>query len=196
VTGCRRPNNFSRKRPVTAQLSLVPTAANTARRRRTGTRARESARNSYIRDHEHPPGGRAHSRDTNRSRRHRPPRTAVFRSRGDRLASPTHDGQPPRAVPITQTAKPVARSPTGSGRRRSIPLNYWAGAGRLVPGTRTRVTRHHQQHGPGAPDQLERHETLDPVCSDAVKARIQCARQASGSGPIFMINSSQGRAGK
>ena len=48
----RRLKNFSRKRPVTAHLSLVLTAANTVSRRITETRARERARNSYIRDHE------------------------------------------------------------------------------------------------------------------------------------------------
>jgi hypothetical protein len=65
------------------------------------------------------------------------PRTAVFRSRGDRLASPTHDGQPPRPAPITQTAKPVARSPTICG------VTYLAGKGAglvHVPGT-VRVVR-------------------------------------------------------
>ena len=40
------------------------------------------------------------------------PRTSVFRGRGNRLAGTTDDGQPPRPAPITQTAKPVARSPT------------------------------------------------------------------------------------
>jgi hypothetical protein len=40
------------------------------------------------------------------------PRTAVFRGRGNRLAGTTDDGQPPRSALITQTAKPVARSPT------------------------------------------------------------------------------------
>src|SRR4029077_4806762 len=53
----RRPKNFSRKHPVTAQPSLAPTAPNTVRRPLIETRARERARNSYIRDHEHPPGG-------------------------------------------------------------------------------------------------------------------------------------------
>ena len=40
------------------------------------------------------------------------PRTSVFRGRGNRPAGTTDDGQPPRPAPITQTAKPVARSPT------------------------------------------------------------------------------------
>jgi hypothetical protein len=40
------------------------------------------------------------------------PRTAVFRGRGNHLAGTTDDGQPPRPAPITQTAKPAARSPT------------------------------------------------------------------------------------
>ena len=40
------------------------------------------------------------------------PRTAVFRGRGNHLAGTTSDGKPPRPAPITQMAKPVARSPT------------------------------------------------------------------------------------
>ena len=55
----RRLKNFSRKRPVTAQRSLVLIAANTVSRRITETRARERARNSYIRDDEQ---RHAHSR--------------------------------------------------------------------------------------------------------------------------------------
>ena len=56
----RRLKYFSRKRPVTAQPSLTLTAANTVSRRITETRARKRARNSYIRDREHPPE-RTHS---------------------------------------------------------------------------------------------------------------------------------------
>jgi hypothetical protein len=40
-----------------------------------------------------------------------------------------------------------------------------------------RPRRHHQHHAPGAPDELERYETPDPLRSDAVEARIQCVRQ-------------------
>jgi len=120
----RRLKNFSRKHPVTAQLSLVPTAANAGRRRITGMRARERARNSYIRNHEQPPGGTQmaeyESITTAPCRR-----MAVFRSRCDRLASPTHDGQPPRPAPITQTAKPVAPSPTDLSR--DLPCGHGAG---------------------------------------------------------------------
>ena len=53
----RRLKNFPWKRPITAEPSLALTAANTVTRWITETRARERARNSYIRDHEHPPGG-------------------------------------------------------------------------------------------------------------------------------------------
>src|SRR5436190_2048842 len=105
-------------------------------------------------------------------------------------------GPPPRPGPITHTAKPVARSPTDLARD----LSYGHGAGlvyvlaavRVVlirlparAGTRPGSTRgqhhaavplrshrHHQQHGPDAPDQLERHETPDPLRPDAVKARF------------------------
>jgi hypothetical protein len=34
---------------------------------------------------------------------------------------------------------------------------------------------------------LERHETLVPVRSNALEVRFHRVRQASGSGPIFMI---------
>ena len=126
--------SFSRKRPVTAQPSLAPTAANTVRRRITGTRARERARNSYIRNHELPPGG-THIAGYELIMTAPCPRTAVFRSRGDRLASPTDDGQPPRPAPITQTAKPVARSPTICG----VTCLAGKGAGLVhVPGHRPR----------------------------------------------------------
>jgi hypothetical protein len=54
----RRLKNFSRKHPVTAQPSLALTAPNTARTLPIETRARERARNSYIRGHEHMAGGR------------------------------------------------------------------------------------------------------------------------------------------
>jgi hypothetical protein len=60
--------------------------------------------------------------------------------------------------------------------------------GGTFPKTGLRFHRHHQYHGSYAPDQLERHETADPVRSSAVKARIQCVPQASGSRPIVMIN--------
>jgi hypothetical protein len=46
-----------------------------------------------------------------------------------------------------------------------------------LPETGLRSRRHHQHHGPGAPDQLERHETPVPRRPDAVKALIQCVRQ-------------------
>ena len=38
------------------------------------------------------------------------------------------------------------------------------------PETKLRSHRNHQQHDPGAPGQLERHETPDPVRSNAVKS--------------------------
>jgi len=41
-------------------------------------------------------------------------------------------------------------------------------AGRLVPETGLRPHWHRQPHVPGAPGQLERHETPDPARSDAV----------------------------
>jgi hypothetical protein len=119
-------------------------------------------------------------------------------------------GPPPRPGPITHTAKPVARSPTDLARDLSyghgIGLVYVLAAVRVVlirlparAGTRPGSTRgqhhaavplrshqHHQQHGPDAPDQLERHETPDPLRPGAVEARFQCVRQASRSGPMVL----------
>lgn len=65
------------------------------------------------------------------------PRTSVFRGRGNRLAGTTDDGQPPRPAPITQTAKPVARSPTDlpSG------LSYGQGTGLVHVRAAVRVVR-------------------------------------------------------
>ena len=94
----RRLKYFSRKRPVTAQLSLALTAANTVSRRITEKRARKRARNSYIRVREHPPG-RAHRAGYELITTAPRPRTAVFRGRGNRLADTTDDGQPPRPRP-------------------------------------------------------------------------------------------------
>jgi len=45
------------------------------------------------------------------------------------------------------------------------------------PETGLRSRRHHQHHIPGAPAQLERHETPDPVRSNAVDPGFQCARR-------------------
>src|SRR5690242_5739620 len=42
--------------------------------------------------------------------------------------------------------------------------------------TGLRSRRHHQHHGPRVPDQVERHETPDPVRSDAVRSRIHGVR--------------------
>jgi len=45
-----------------------------------------------------------------------------------------------------------------------------------LPETGLRSHRHHQQHDPGAPGQLERHDTPDPVRSNAVNVRFQRVR--------------------
>ena len=65
------------------------------------------------------------------------------------------------------------------------------GQGARTPETELRPRRHHQHHGSGTPRQHERYETPDPVRPDAVEARFHFVRQASGSGPIFMINISR-----
>lgn len=87
----RRLKYFSRKRPVTAQPSLALTAANSVSRRITETRARKRARNSYIRDHEHPPGS-THRAGYELITTEPRPRTAVFRGRGNRQAGTTDGG--------------------------------------------------------------------------------------------------------
>ena len=139
------------------------------------------------------------------------PRTAVFRSRRDSPGEPNHDGQPPRPAPITQAAKPVARSPTDLpsdlSYSKSAELVHVPTAVRVVrialpaqagirPGSidhatarciRCRLRRHvqktgirtrwhHQHHDPGAPDQPERHETPDPLRSNALDSRFHRVR--------------------
>ena len=82
----RRLKNFSRKHPVTARPSLAPTVPNTARRRAIETGTRERARNSYIRDHEHP-AERMHSAGYELITTAPRLRTAVFRGQGNRLGA-------------------------------------------------------------------------------------------------------------
>jgi hypothetical protein len=53
-------------------------------------------------------------------------------------------------------------------------VQLWAAASQKA-GLRSR--RHHQNHGPYAPGQLERHETPDPVRSNPVDPRFHCVRQ-------------------
>ena len=84
-------------------------------------RARERARNSYIRNHEHPPGG-THMAGYELITTASCPRTAVFRDRGNRPRGTIDDRQPRRPAPITQTAKPVARREPGSGASGSGPI--------------------------------------------------------------------------
>jgi hypothetical protein len=50
------------------------------------------------------------------------------------------------------------------------------GPGGSYPKTELRSHRHHQHHDTGAPGQLERYETPDPLRSNAVEPRIQCIR--------------------
>ena len=91
----RRLKYFSRKRPVTAQSSLALIAANAVSRRITETCAPKRARNSYIRDHEHP-AERMHNAGYELITTAPRPRTAVFRNRGNRLGGTTDGRQPPR----------------------------------------------------------------------------------------------------
>jgi hypothetical protein len=73
----------------------------------------------------------------------------------------------------------AARDPTrsnGEGTGGGIVRGTAAAGAAPSPKTGLRPRRHHQHHAPGAPGQLERHETPDPVRSDAVKPRFQCVR--------------------
>jgi len=54
---------------------------------------------------------------------------------------------------------------------------------------RTQVTSHHQHHAPCVAGQLERHETPDPVRSNAVKSRIHCVRPSFSRDPRSGPNS-------
>ena len=75
---------------------------------------------------------------------------------------------------------PIPDTTIRDGRERPTPASPLARA-RLVPSAflrerkiELRSHRHHQHHTPCVAGQLERHETPDPVRSDAVKPRIQC----------------------
>jgi len=58
------------------------------------------------------------------------------------------------------------------------------GLGRAAsPETGLRSHRHHQHHGPGAPGQPDRHETPDPVRSNALDVRFHAVQTASGGPP-------------
>ena len=106
----RRLKYFSRKRPVTAQSSLALIAANAVSRRITETRAPKRARNSYIRDHEHP-AERMHNAGYELITTAPRPRTAP-QSRQPPRGHDRWQAAAARPAPITQTAKPVASSPT------------------------------------------------------------------------------------
>ena len=161
----RRLKYFSRKRPVTAQPSLALTAANSVSRRITETRARKRARNSYIRDHEHPPGSThrvGYELITTAPR----PRTAVFRGRGNRQAGTTDGGQSPRPAPITQTAEPVACSPTDLARD----LSY--GQGRRTRPCPGRCPRRPDRAASTGRNQTGLDRSLDRSCNGAMRCRL------------------------
>jgi len=64
------------------------------------------------------------------------------------------------------------------------------------PETKLRSHRNHQQHDPGAPGQLERHETPDPVRSNAVKSRFHDVRVCAAGGRAgAMSSAAYGQAG-
>jgi hypothetical protein len=60
-------------------------------------------------------------------------------------------------------------------------FSQWAMAGDTSQKTALRSHRHHQHHRSGVPGQSERHETLDPVRSDAMDSRFHCVEQAPAS---------------
>ena len=56
-------------------------------------------------------------------------------------------------------------------------VRWWAPAWAARPQkTGLRPHRHHQHHALGAPSQPERHETPDPVRSNALESRFHCVR--------------------
>ena len=157
----RRLKYFARKRPVTAQSSLALIAANAVSRRITETRAPKRARNSYIRDHEHP-AERMHSAGYELITTAPRPRTAAFRGRGNRLWGTTDGGQPPRPAPITQTAKPVACSPT------DLPRTCPTGKGAELVHVPRRCPRR-----PNRAASMGRNQTgLDRSCGGAMRCRL------------------------
>ncbi len=75
-------------------------------------------------------------------------------------ASPPPGSAPPSAsVTLAPRTPPPLPAMPRSIRRPRQPHPQLALAGRLVPKTGLRPRRHHQHHDPGAPGQLERHET-------------------------------------
>jgi hypothetical protein len=97
---------------------------------------------------------------------------------------------PPRAPPCRAPRRPATSRPAQwpapprarPGKPRPAPR-----AARHVPETGLRTRRHHQHHGSYALDQPERHETPDPVRSDAVNSRFHGVRQQADR----MINMSE-----
>jgi hypothetical protein len=70
--------------------------------------------------------------------------------------------------------------PGGALRGRGIGISRSADGPRpddMFPKAGLTSYWHHQHHAQGAPDQLERHETPDPVRSSAVEPRFHCVRQ-------------------
>jgi hypothetical protein len=94
------------------------------------------------------------------------------------------DGQ---AICLRTTARTGTALPTGTIEQAAC----WSRGPQRGRHNGLPSLRHRQQHGPGVSAQLERHETPDPVRSNAVNAGFQCVREAPGSGPIFMINISR-----
>jgi hypothetical protein len=91
------------------------------------------------------------------------------------------------AAPRAALPRPALRNgPPRPARARASPVPP-PRAARHVPETGLRTRRHHQHHGSYALDQLERHETPDPVRSDAVNSRFHGVRQQADR----MINMSE-----
>jgi hypothetical protein len=60
---------------------------------------------------------------------------------------------------------------------------------RHAPETELRTHWHHQHHGSYAAGQLERHETPDPVRSDALDSRFHCVRQQADRHDRYQLDS-------
>src|SRR4029078_5640766 len=93
-----------------------------------------------------------------------------------------------RPAPAPPTRPAQWPAPSGVARTRNAavtsapPAPYFQLTSGLRPGgtslqTGLRSRRHHQPHGSYALDQSERHETPDPVRSDAVDSRFHGVRQ-------------------
>src|SRR6185437_11783321 len=88
--------------------------------------------------------------------------------------------QAPVALPATAEAETaVAALLAAGGGRLDLGLANGPGPGGSSPEIGLRSRRPHQHHDSGPPGHLERHETPDPVRSDALNVRFQCVGRSA-----------------